>query len=138
MNSSPTAARRLIVSGPGDPVLDASAVLAVMQRGEGSDRVIQLLPTAVISAVNVAEVLAKLVDKGMPGPVAVEAFGALHIEVAPFGLSEAVSSVNFVHPKLSLGDRACLATAAVKGGAAVTADIIWKDVATTVNVVCVR
>ena len=119
-------------------MLDASAVLAVMQRGEGSDRVIQLLPTAVISAVNVAEVLAKLVQKGMPGRAAVEAFDALNIEVAPFGLSEALSSVNFIHPKLSLGDRACLATAAVKGAAAITADTIWKDVAATVNALCVR
>ena len=126
------------MSSLGDAVLDASAVLAVMQGETGADRVLEVLAGSVMSAVNVAEVLAKLVDKGMPGPVAVEAFGALHIEVAPFGLSEAVSSVNFVHPKLSLGDRACLATAAVKGGAAVTADTIWKDVATTVNVVCVR
>ena len=138
MNFSPTAARRLIVSGLGSPVLDASAVLAVMQCEEGTDRVIRLLPSAVISAVNVAEVLAKLVQKGVPDRTAVEAFNALNIEVAPFGLSEALSSVSFVHPKLSLGDRACLATATVKGAAAITADTIWKDVATTVNVVCVR
>jgi PIN domain nuclease of toxin-antitoxin system len=101
-----------------------------MQGETGADRVLEVLAGSVMSAVNVAEVLAKLVDKGMPGPVAVEAFDALNIEVAPFGLSEAVSSLNFVHPKLSLGDRASLATAAVKGGAAVTADTIWKDAAT--------
>ena len=126
------------MSGLGDPVLDASAVLAVMQGEGGTDRIIQLLPRAIISAVNVAEVLAKLVQKGMPDRVAVEAFQALNIEVAPFGLSEALSSMKFVHPALSLGDRACLATATLKGAPAVTADTIWKNVATTVNVVCVR
>lgn len=47
-------------------VLDASAVLALLNAEPGEDKVRLLLPRATISAVNVAEVLAKLVTQGMP------------------------------------------------------------------------
>lgn len=48
------------------PVLDASAVLAVIFEEAGADRVAEHIPGAAISAVNLAEVLAKLRDLGMP------------------------------------------------------------------------
>ena len=41
-------------------VLDASALLAVLHNEPGADKVIQCLPTAIMSAVNYAEVLTSL------------------------------------------------------------------------------
>ena len=52
---------------PRDAVLDASAVLALVQDEPGSGRVALCIPGALISAVNFAEVVGKLADAGMPG-----------------------------------------------------------------------
>ena len=109
-------------------VLDASAVLAVLQSERGAESVQRLLPVSVISAVSVAEVLAKLVSKGMPAVSARQALQALHVGVAPFGLAEAEASADFVGLGFALGDRACLGTAAVLGVPAVTGDHKWKAV----------
>ena len=100
-------------------VLDASAVLALLQAEPGAEVVQNLLPGAVISAVNLAEVLHKLVSRGMPEDMAREALDGLALEVIPFGGDAAYASVRFIHPQLSLGDRVCLATSFTLGGQAV-------------------
>jgi PIN domain nuclease of toxin-antitoxin system len=46
-------------------VLDASAVLAVLQQERGSEAVVPLLSGACICAVNYAEVVTKLVNKNV-------------------------------------------------------------------------
>ena len=43
-------------------VLDASALLALLNRELGSEKVVAALPDAVMSSVNLSEVVAKLVD----------------------------------------------------------------------------
>ena len=48
------------------PVFDASAVLALMQADPGADKLKDLQPDAVVNAVNAAEVVAKLVNRGVP------------------------------------------------------------------------
>jgi PIN domain nuclease of toxin-antitoxin system len=70
------------VSERSKPILDATAVLALIQDETGAKRLWPLVPEAAISAVNVAEVLAKLIGKGMPREEALAAFHALHLEVA--------------------------------------------------------
>lgn len=47
-------------------VLDSSALLAVVLGEPGVDRVIQYLPGVLISTVNIAETVSKLVERGMP------------------------------------------------------------------------
>ena len=47
-------------------ILDASALLALLRRESGSEKVEAVVPDAVISTVNLGEVLGKLVDYGMP------------------------------------------------------------------------
>ena len=49
-------------------VVDASAVLAFVNNEPGSEAVESVLDNAIISTVNLAEVGAKLVDKGMTVP----------------------------------------------------------------------
>jgi hypothetical protein len=51
----------------GGHVLDASALLCLLFGETGSDRVERVLPDAFISAANLAEVISKLVDRGLDG-----------------------------------------------------------------------
>jgi PIN domain nuclease of toxin-antitoxin system len=78
-------------------------------------RLRKLQPEAVVNAVNVAEVLAKLVGRGMPGREAQAAFDALHLETMPFESAMAADSVQSIHKSVSLGDRCFLVAASVHG-----------------------
>lgn len=113
-----------------EAVLDASALLAVLQGEFGADRVITRLAEAAISAVNLAEVLSKLVDHGVPAAAACEAVAGLDLKVVAFdgALAQGVAALRASTRAagLSLGDRACLALAARLGVPAVTADRAWR------------
>ncbi len=66
-------------------VLDASAVLAVLNGERGEKKVIPLLAESAISAVNLSEVAAKLLEAGMDETSAQIAVSVLGIgEVADF------------------------------------------------------
>jgi PIN domain nuclease of toxin-antitoxin system len=93
------------------PVFDASAVLALMQGEPGADKLKDLQPDAVVNAVNAAEVLAKLVNRGMPAAEAQAAYDALHLETTPFDPAMVAISALYVHKGVSLGDRCFLAAA---------------------------
>ena len=115
----------------GATVLDASAVLALLQAEPGADTVIDLLPRGVMSAVNFSEVVAKLMDHGMPLEEAHAVLDGLPIDVHPFD-RDAAFMAGELRPMtrragLSLGDRACLALASRLGVTAVTADRAWAS-----------
>ena len=123
-------------------VLDASAVLAILQREPGSAVVAEHLSTAVISAVNVAEVASRLSDRGVPDGGAREAISALRLEIAVFDHELAYASAA-LRPAtrrlgLSLGDRACLALAKREGLPALTADRAWASLDMGVEIRLVR
>jgi len=99
----------------GKPVFDASAVLALLQGETGEGQLRKLQPKAVVNAVNAAEVLAKLVNRGMPTREAQAAFDALHLETLPFEPAMAAISANYVYKGVSLGDRCFLAAAHLHG-----------------------
>ncbi|WP_230312513.1 PIN domain-containing protein [Paracoccus lichenicola] len=46
-------------------VLDASALLCLLNGEQGSERVLEALPRAVIGAANLAEVVSKLRERGL-------------------------------------------------------------------------
>ena len=100
---------------PGRPVFDASAVLSLLQGETGAEKLRELQPEAVVNAVNTAEVLAKLVNRGMPVKEAQAAFDALHLEMTPFEPALAAISARYVRKGVSLGDRCFLAAARVHG-----------------------
>lgn len=113
-------------------VLDASAVLALLFEEPGAEMVRAHLRTGVLGAANLAEVLAKLSDHGLPAVEAVRAVAILGLEVAPMTEAQAGHSAG-LRPVtraagLSLGDRACLALAAELNAPALTADHAWKTV----------
>ena len=114
-------------------VLDASAVLALLFGEIGADAVRPRVRGGLISTVNLAEVLAKLVDKGVPAEEAARAIDMLGMEAVPLSVEQAQLSAA-LRPitraaGLSLGDRACLALARERGLPAVTAERRWPEVA---------
>jgi ribonuclease VapC len=110
-------------------VLDASALLALLQAEPGADAVAPVLGHSAISAVNLSEVVAKLTDAGMPREAVRNALGELPIDVHPFDQEDGYTAgeLRTVTRKasLSLGDRACLALATRLEAVAVTADRSW-------------
>jgi len=110
-------------------VLDASALLTVFNNETGADRALDLISTAVISAVNLAEVATKLQERGMPDDRVRANIEALELRVEPFDEQLAVETglLRAATPGagLSLGDRACLALARARGATALTTDRAW-------------
>lgn len=110
-------------------VLDASAVLALLNQEPGADQVEALLADSLISTVNAAEVLTKLVDAGMPDDEALESLELLGLDIVDFDLQLAVQSAALRRPTkkkgLSLGDRCCLALGLRFGYEVVTAEREW-------------
>ena len=111
-------------------ILDASAVLAVLNGETGAAVVLPLLAESALTTVNLAEVGTKLLDAGMTEAAAIAAVNGLGIaEIAPFAESLAWEAARLRLPTkpfgLSLGDRACLALAAQRKLPAVTADKEW-------------
>lgn len=103
------------------PVFDASAVLALMRGEAGAEKLKELQPDAVVNAVNAAEVLAKLVNRGVPAEEAQAAYDALHLETTPFEPAMVAISARYVHKGVSLGDR-CVLAAAQRYGSGWTSD----------------
>ncbi len=123
-------------------VLDASALLALINGEVGGDKVEPLLGKAVMSAVNFAEVINKLIVGGVPVDEAVEVISDLAPKIIPFEKEVAILSVSLMPLTkafgLSLGDRACLATAKALGLEAVTADRVWGKVKAGVKIRLIR
>ncbi len=110
-------------------VLDASAVLAILNAEPGADHVRERLAGASVSAVNAVEVGTRLADAGVSRADARRAFALLNIQVVAFGaeLVEVAISLRAATRQLglSLADRACLALAIREGAVALTADRAW-------------
>jgi ribonuclease VapC len=110
-------------------VLDASAVLCLLQEEKGAERVAEALPAAIIGAVNYSEVVGKLVETGIDEATVDGLIDNLQLKVIPFDRTQArvAGSLRAATRKvgLSLGDRACLALAAAEGATALTCERIW-------------
>ena len=105
----------------GRPVFEASAVVALMQGEPGAGKLRDLQPDAVVNAVNAAEVLAKLVNRGVPAVEAQAAYDALHLETTPFDPAMVAVSARYVRKGVSLGGR-CFLAAAHRHGSGWTSD----------------
>ena len=124
-------------------VLDASALLALLNQEEGGDKVAELVAAgATISAVNLSEVAAKLSLAGMPEAQIREALDPLGLDIVPFDLEQAYRAALLVGPTraagLSFGDRTCLALASQVGLPAVTADRAWRHLELDIQLQVIR
>jgi ribonuclease VapC len=112
-------------------VLDASAVLAILNNEAGAEKLTpRLLGEATASTVNLAEVQARLVSRGLNPDDAWEAAISPIRESEPFTDEQARIAGGLVAKTrplgLSLGDRACLALGIALRAPVYTADQSWK------------
>jgi len=124
-------------------VLDASALLAVLNREPGAERLTpQLLSAATSSTVNLAEVQGKLVSRGIKPDEAWEAVLSPIREAAVFTGEQAKIAGSLIVQTsslgLSLGDRACLALGIALKAPVYTADRSWKNLKLGVRIHLVR
>ena len=110
-------------------VLDASAILCLLQDEKGANRVALALPNAQLSAVNYSEVVGKLVEAGLDDATVDSLIDNLQLKVIPFDRAQArlAGSLRRVTRAfgLSLGDRACLGLARVQNAIALTCEQSW-------------
>lgn len=121
-------------------VLDASALLALLQEERGADEVLGVIDAALMSCVNLSEVLQKAEQHGVETEGLEYDLEALGIEFRDFDLSMARPTADLWSSAsgLSLGDRACLALAKVTDGTAITADGRWVTKGLDVDVRMIR
>ncbi len=124
-------------------VLDASALLAVLNREPGAEKLTpHLLSAATSSTVNLAEVQSKLVSRGIKPDEAWEATISPIREAAVFTDQQAKIAGSLIARTsafgLSLGDRACLALGIAFKAPVYTADRSWKNLKLGVRIHLVR
>ena len=111
-------------------VLDTSAILAVLNGEPGQEAVIPALLDAVVCAVNLAEVVGVLADRGMPAEAAYRSATRLGFTVVPLDERRA-HAAGALRPLtrslgLSLGDRCCLALGQQHAATVLTTDGAWS------------
>ncbi len=123
-------------------VLDASALLALVGAEPGWERVAEVLPRAVVSTVNLSEVVAKLADRGIPAAEISELLAGLGLTLVDFDADSAYRAGELRRieggRRLALGDRACLALASSQSAVALTADRDWTRLDAGVEVELIR
>lgn len=123
-------------------ILDASAILALLNNEEGADMVAEELQYASVCTVNLAEVIGRLMENGLTESVVRQVIISLRLQIIDFTAEMAFEAgrLKSVTKKigLSLGDRSCLAAAKVTGGCVLTADRIWVKVDTGVKIKLIR
>jgi ribonuclease VapC len=122
-------------------VLDSSAVLAKLFK-EPIAETFDFPSTALIGSVQLAEIVTKLQERGAGDEMIDAVLGALQFGVEPLDEAQAVLAGKLralTRSKgLSLGDRACIALAMVKGSTVVTTDRVWTDLDLPVPVLLIR
>jgi len=125
-----------------ETVIDASALLALLNAEPGADIVTEALLGGVISAVNLSEVIAKLCDAGMPEKAIRQALQPLGLEVVPFDEEQSYQAgllrTSTQDMGISLGDRACLSLAKMRNVIALTADKAWSGLSVGANIKVIR
>ena len=112
-------------------IIDASALLALLQNEPGSQIVETALADGSICAANLSETAAKLIQKGVPDKEALALLKSFDLDVFPVDEKiafEAGRLVTFTADHgLGLGDRLCLATGIVLERTVLTADRVWGE-----------
>jgi ribonuclease VapC len=107
-------------------VLDASAVLAVLQGENGQDVVLPHLQGGIISAVNYSEILKKSAEHGSELERTRHFLATFSLIVTPFDEQQAVAAARLWPMSRQLGlsfaDRACLAL-----GESLSAEVLTAD-----------
>jgi ribonuclease VapC len=123
-------------------VLDTSALLAVLNREPGLERVVPMLDGALMSAVNWSETFQKAAMYRLDAGGLRSDVEELGVTLVPYTLDDAEETARLWPATrtagLSLGDRACLALAIRQALPAVTADTAWANLSLGVDVQVIR
>ncbi|MDF3048324.1 MAG: hypothetical protein K0R73_1442 [Candidatus Midichloriaceae bacterium] len=114
-------------------ILDASALIALMNGEAGWAMLEEVIDNSIMSAVNASEVAKFLIDRrGYSQQEAQDVIEKLVSDIMAFSGEQAyVAASLYAETKsfgLSMGDRACLALSKVTGYPIYTADKIWDKV----------
>ncbi|MHB8575789.1 MAG: type II toxin-antitoxin system VapC family toxin [Dehalococcoidia bacterium] len=124
-------------------ILDASAVLALVQHEPGWQRVdAALTGHAVMSTVNLAEVVTRLAETGDSESDIHRQLRGIAVEFQPFD-TDLAYRCGLLRPAtrhlgLSLGDRACLALAQKLDLPVLTADRAWASLSLGITINTIR
>ena len=123
-------------------ILDASALLAMLNGEPGGASVEAYLMGAGVSSVNWSEVIQKLLAKKVITTGMQEDFQKLGLMILPFTTEQAELAASLWTTTkslgLSLGDRSCLALAMTLNLPVFTADKVWKDLNLPIAVQMIR
>jgi PIN domain nuclease of toxin-antitoxin system len=124
-------------------VLDASAILAFLNKEPGTEKVAKILAEgAVVSTVNHSEVIAKLIEAGVPEAEVRVVLGYLNYTIIHFDEESAWATARLrtltKTAGLSLGDRACLGLALQLNLPVATADRVWEKLSLQLQIEIVR
>ncbi len=113
-------------------VLDASAIIALLRNEPGSAVIASYIGEALISAVNLQEVIKALLVRGIPVDAIHDMLDALHLDIRPHGKEEAYAAAalhkaTMIHGS-GLGDRTAMALAIAETCPIVTTDQAWAKI----------
>lgn len=123
-------------------ILDASALLALLNQEKGYDMVEAALPYAIMSTVNFSEVAAVLLNTGLLQGDIKPMMQELIKEVIPFDQNQAFIAAALRKTTktwgLSFGDRACLSLAKYQQLSVLTADKVWSKLGKDIDIQIIR
>lgn len=116
-------------------VFDASAVIALLREEPGADIVASYIGEALISAVNLQEVIKALLVRGFELTIIKSMIDALHLEVRSHDVSDAYAAaalhrMTMIHGS-GIGNRTCMALAIKTGLPVLTTDLVWSKLSIT-------
>jgi ribonuclease VapC len=122
--------------------IDASALLAYLFGEEGGDEVASQIEVSCMSAVNLAEVIGKFVERGIDAQLVGSQIAASTVEITAFTAQDAERAASLLPQARALGltlaDRACLALALGRGIPVLTADRAWASLDAGVEIGVIR
>jgi len=124
-------------------VLDASAVLSLLYREAGSSLVSEYMQhETAISTVNLAEIISKQQELGVPPKEMISLLQLMGVEIHPFDEKAAIQ-VGLLRTLtksfgLSLGDRACIALGQLLNCPIITADRVWTQLNLGMEIILIR
>jgi ribonuclease VapC len=124
-------------------LLDTSALIALLKKEPGYQKVDDVLAHSAISSVNLCELVSILAKNSIPENEIDEIINDIVPEIIPFcenvGIKAGKLSKFTTEYGLSLGDRACIATAEYYNMNVYTADKVWakleKNVSTKITLI---
>ncbi|MDQ5769992.1 type II toxin-antitoxin system VapC family toxin [Thiothrix subterranea] len=123
-------------------ILDASALLALLQDEPGADKVQAVLHRAIINTVNWSEVIQKL---SVHDPDAADIRAEMELtglKIMPLSIDQAAISASLWKQAkpfgLSLADRSCIATGIDHKMEIMTTDKIWQEMALPIAIHVIR